>query len=212
MLSPNALLPLLSLASGALAIRFYYRGPRSWVYLFRPLTIILIILIALLETNPVSVPYKAFIIGGLLFSLAGDIFMMLPNKRFLLGLVSFFVCQVCYIFAFRPPSGRPVAPGILLPFIILALLIFRVLAPSLGKLKLPVFLYIAAITAMVWLAAGRFIDSGETKALLAFVGAMLFFVSDTLVGADRFIKKFELAQLFILATYFPAQLLIAMSV
>jgi uncharacterized membrane protein YhhN len=138
--------------------------------------------------------------------------MMLPEKRFLLGLISFFGCQMCYIIAFRPPPGRPVAPGILLPFIILALLIFRVFAPSLGKLKLPVFLYIAALTAMVWLAAGRFIDSGEAKALLAFAGALLFFISDALVGANRFIKKFELAQLFILGTFFPAQLLIAMSV
>ncbi len=209
---PDVLFPLLALASGALAIRSYYRGPRNGVFVFRPLTVILIILTALLKTNPVSAPYKAFIIGGLLFSLAGDIFMMLPEKRFFFGLISFFGCQVCYIFAFRPPPGRPVAPGILLPFIILALLIFRVFAPSLGKLKIPVFLYIAAITAMVWLAASRFVNSGETKALFAFAGALLFFVSDALVGADRFIKKFELAQLFILGTYFPAQLLIAMSV
>ena len=209
---PEALFPLLALASGALAIGFSRRGPGTRVYVFRPLTIILIILAALLETNPVSAPYKAFITGGLLFALAGDIFMMLKEKRFLCGLISFFGCQVCYILAFLPTPGRPIAPGILLPFVILALLIFRVFAPSLGKLKLPVLLYIAAITAMVWLAAGRFIDSGKTKALLAFIGALLFFISDALVGADRFIKKFEHAQLLILGTYFPAQLLIAMSV
>ncbi len=206
------LIPILALASGAVAIRSDQLGRRDLVFVFRPLTHVLILLTALLGVNPVSPGYRLFICGGLVFSVCGDIFMMLPKKQFTPGLLCFLAALALYIVAFLPPAGRPSHPGTLLPFVILALLVFRMLSPSLGKMKLPVLAYITTITAMVWLASNRFIDSGSVKALFAFLGALLFLASDGILAYNRFVHKIRIAQILILGTYFPAQLLIALSV
>lgn len=206
------ILSALALLSGTLAVRFDRKGPRRLFYLFKPLTVVLIILVGAFAETPVPATYKIFILAGLVCSLAGDVSLMFPDKLFAAGLVSFLAAHVFYILAFKPGPGRPVSAGILLPFMIFGLLMFRTLAPSLGGLKLPVLVYIAAITVMAWLAASRFIYAGGTRPLFAFAGAVLFLVSDSVLAYDRFAKKIGPAQIIILGTYFPAQLLIALSI
>ena len=72
------------IASGVLHILAEYNG-RPWhVYLLKPLTTWTIILVAVLanpdiaETGRATL-YQSLIIGGLVFSLAGDVFLMLPQ-------------------------------------------------------------------------------------------------------------------------------------
>lgn len=45
--------------------------------------------------------FDALLIGALLFSLAGDVFLMLPGNYFIPGLASFLVAHVFYIALFR---------------------------------------------------------------------------------------------------------------
>jgi uncharacterized membrane protein YhhN len=201
-----------ALISAALTIWSGAQARRPLFHVSKPLTTALIILVALVAPTPVPAAYKTLILAGLLCSLAGDIALMLPEKWFAAGLGSFLAAHVFYILAFKPGPGHPVSPGLLLPFLIFGLLMFRILTPSLGRLKLPVLVYIAAITAMAWLAAGRFVDLGGTRPLLAFAGAVLFLISDSVLAYDRFVKTFGLAQALVLGAYFPAQLLIALSI
>ncbi len=93
--------PLLFLVifSAISCIWFAYHEPRRLFYLIKPLTMVLICLTAILGGNDLSV-YKIMIIGGLVCSLAGDIFLMLPADRFLPGLIAFLFAQLCYITAF----------------------------------------------------------------------------------------------------------------
>jgi uncharacterized membrane protein YhhN len=200
------------LLSAVLTIWSDAEGRRRLFRVSKPLTTVLVITIALIARTPVPAAYKTLILAGLLFSLAGDIALMFPEKWFTAGLVSFLVAHVFYILAFKPGPGRPISPGLFIPFIIFGLLMFRILAPSLGPLKFPVLVYMAAITAMAGLAAGRFVYSGGTRPLLAFAGAVLFLISDSVLAYDRFAKKIGPAQAIILGTYFPAQLLIALSI
>lgn len=207
-----AILSAMAVVSAGLAAGSEAKGRRKAFYVLKPLTTGLIILIALLAKTPVPAAYKGFILAGLLFSLAGDVFLMFPEKWFQAGLISFLAAQALYIAAFRPEHGGGLSAPVLLPFMLYGLLFFRMLAPGLGKLKLPVLVYTAAITAMAWLAACRYVFLGGTKPLLAFIGAVLFLISDSVLAYDRFSKKLGPARLIILGTYFPAQLLIALSV
>ena len=200
------------LFSAVLTIWSDAEGRRRLFHVSKPLTTVLIITVALVARAPVPAAYKTLILAGLLCSLLGDIALMFPEKWFKAGLVSFLAAHVFYILAFKPGPGRPVSAGMLVPFIIFGLLMFRILAPSLGPLKFPVLVYMAAITAMAGLAAGRFVDGGGTRPLLAFAGAVLFLISDSVLAYDRFAKKLGPAQAIILGTYFPAQLLIALSI
>jgi uncharacterized membrane protein YhhN len=178
----------------------------------KPLTTGLIIAVAAAAAAPVPAVYKTLVLTGLIFSLLGDVALMLPEKWFTAGLVAFLAAQVSYILAFKPLPGHPISPATFLPFVLFGLLMFFLLAPKLGPMKLPVFIYIAAITLMAGFAAARFIDRGGTKPLLAFVGAVLFLISDSVLAYDRFARKVPGARVIILGTYFPAQLLIALSV
>jgi uncharacterized membrane protein YhhN len=200
------------LISAVLTVWSDAEGRRRLFHVSKPLTTVLIITVALIARTPVPAAYKTLILAGLLCSLLGDIALMFPEKWFKAGLVSFLAAHVFYILAFKPGPGRPLSAGMLVPFIIFGLLMFRILAPSLGPLKFPVLVYMAAITVMAGLAAGRFVDGGGTRPLLAFAGAVLFLISDSVLAYDRFAKKIGPAQAIILGTYFPAQLLIALSI
>jgi uncharacterized membrane protein YhhN len=201
-----------ALLAGGLTIWFDVRGPKPPALILRPAAMILIFLVALTGPSSSPAPYKTFVLAGLAASLAGDVFMMLPRKRFTEGLACFLAAHGFYILAFRPGPGRPASAGLLLPFLVLGLLLFRALAPALGRLKLPVLVYTAALTAMAWLAAVRFVDLGGLRPLLAFAGALFFLASDAVLAVNRFLRPFARAQVIILGLYFPAQLLIALSV
>jgi len=205
-------LSLAAMAGAALAA-WSEAAKRRRVHLAaKPLATTLIIAIAALAPTPVPPVYKTLVLAGLLFSLVGDIALMFPDKLFTAGLAAFLAAQVLYILAFRPLPGHSLSLGTALPFMLYGLLMFFILAPQLGPLKIPVFVYIAAITLMAAFAAGRYIAIGGTKPMLAFAGAVLFLVSDSVLAYDRFARKIGPARILVLGTYFPAQLLIALSV
>ena len=201
-----------ALASAVLATWSEAASRRGLHLITKPLTTGLIIAVAAVAAAPVPAAYKTFILAGLCFSLVGDVALMFPEKWFTAGLVAFLAAQVLYIQAFRPLRGHPVSPATFLPFVLFGLLMFFLLAPKLGPMKVPVFVYIAAITMMAGFAAARYVDRGGTRALLAFLGAVLFLVSDSVLAYDRFARKVPGARIIVLGTYFPAQLLIALSI
>ena len=206
----TSILTLLAILSASIHIRAEYRGPRQHVYIFKPLTMVFILLIATLGQTTLPF-YKHAIITGLVFSLAGDVFLMLPADRFVAGLVAFLMAHLFYIAAFASEISALIWWP-LVPVVIYGIVIYTILAPSLGKLKLPVLAYIVVIMIMAWLAWERWGQTGSSGALLASVGAVLFVISDTILALNRFRGAFKLARVLKLTTYFAAQWLIAGSV
>jgi len=206
------LLSLLVLGSAALNIRAEYRVHRRQVYLFKPLTTVLILLIAARAIGPTSPLYKCLIIAGLGCSLAGDVFLMLPADRFVASLVSFLAAHLCYIAAFSLDTSPCAAMWSLAPFLVYVIIMSGILLPHLGKMRVPILVYELVIVAMAWRALGRWAATGEVGPLLAFIGALLFVISDSALAINRFVGKYRGAQALILSTYFCAQWLIALSV
>ncbi len=202
----------LAAVSGALHIRAEYASARRQVYVLKPLTTSLILLMALQLQPALSAPYKALIAGGLLFSLAGDVFLMLPADRFVAGLASFLLAHLFYIAAFLARGGFH-ADGMALALYTLAGATMLVaLWPHLGKLRGPVLVYMAVILAMGWQALGQWRAAPSASTLSAAAGAALFVVSDATLALDRFRGRFPAARLVVLGTYYFAQTLIALSV
>lgn len=208
----TAALSLLAAASALLAVRAEYKGPRRRVYLFKPLTVVLIILVALRADSPAPAAYKSLIVVGLLFSLAGDVFLMLPRDRFVQGLASFLVAHVCYAAAFTADGGRAVSVWAGAALLAYGALMLGLLWPRLGRLRGPVAAYVLVILLMAWQAANRYLNAGPAGSGLAAAGAWLFVVSDSLLAWNRFRGGFRAAQGSVLGTYFAAQWLIALSV
>ena len=209
-------LPLLLTAaivlSAALAIQAEHRGARGRVYVFKPLATVLILLLAATAQDPVSARYQALVCAGLLFSLAGDVFLMLPRDRFVAGLASFLVAHGFYIAAFGswPPTVR--APIVLLALVLVAVVLLRTLWKKLGTLRIPVVVYAVALVVMAWQAIERWEDLDTSSAGLALEGALLFVISDAQLAEERFAGRSRYGSVIVLATYFAAQWLIAMSV
>jgi uncharacterized membrane protein YhhN len=202
-----------ALACAALCIRAERRGERARVYLFKPGAVLCLIALAASGAGWPPDAYAAAILAGLLFSLAGDVWLMLPSDRFAAGLGSFLLAHVCYVAAFAGPAGpRGGALG-LAPFLAAAAAAAALLLPGVrgAGLRLAVVAYVAAIAAMGWQAAARAHEVGDSGARLAAAGALLFLCSDSALAWNRFRRPFEGAETVVLATYFPAQWLIALS-
>jgi len=204
-------LSLLILISGVIHVRAEYKGPPLQKYIFKPLTTSLIILIAILTRAEVASPYKILIVTGLLFSLAGDIFLMLPSDRFIAGLISFLTAHLFYIVAFVVDSGLASALWAV-PFLVYGASIFYLLAPHVGKMRIPVIVYILVISFMAWQATGRWYEIRGERTFLAFIGAALFVTSDSVLALNRFRKPFAPARALTMSTYYTAQWLIALSI
>jgi uncharacterized membrane protein YhhN len=98
-----------------------------------------------------------------------------------------------------------------LPFLLYGVVMLRVLLPGLGRMKAPVIVYMLVIILMAWQALNRWIGTGQEGSALAFAGALLFVISDSILALNRFKRRFPSAQLYIMSTYFMAQWLIALS-
>lgn len=207
----TAALSLLVAASALLAIRAEYGGPRRQVYLFKPLTLVLIILVALQTKFGTPGAYKSLVVAGLLFSLAGDVFLMLPRERFVQGLISFLLAHVFYVAALTAGGARRPSLWAGVPLVVYGVLMLGLLWPRLGRLRWAVAAYVAVILLMAWQAASRWLVAGPAGGGLAAAGALLFVASDSLLAWNRFRGSFRAAQALVLGTYFAAQWLIALS-
>lgn len=206
------LLPILAIVSAVLHIRADFKHLVKQSYLFKPLTLMLIILFGLLQTPEVSSLYKAMIISGLAFSMIGDIMLMLPSDKFLQGLASFLVAHVFYLVAFISDSGFPVSFLYLLPGLVIGAFILRILLPRVGNKTVPVLIYSLILVLLLWQSAGRVELNFNHSSLVALIGSIIFISSDITLVFNRFVKQHRMGQLYILSSYYIAQILIAYSI
>jgi alkylglycerol monooxygenase len=152
---------------------------------------------------------RVLLLAGLVFSLAGDVLLMFP-AYFVAGLVGFLIAHLCYIALFKQrlpwfPSRR--ALGATLGF---GVAMYAFLFPHLGPvLKVAVAAYVVVISLMAAQAIGRATLLRDGAALAVAVGSVFFMASDTLLAVNRFALPVPLAPLWVLATYYAAQILIA---
>ncbi|MDF1661477.1 MAG: lysoplasmalogenase [Planctomycetota bacterium] len=191
------------------------KGLKSLKYLTKPSVMIAIIVTLFLAGPPHNEAFRWVILAGLVFSLAGDVFLMFEKDLFIWGLGSFLIAHIFYVVAFAMDvPWDPSQVLWLLPFALIAVIMMMVLWRRLpAKLRLPVIIYVLALVFMGWFAARRF-DAGlfdTQSAALCLIGAVLFLISDGVLSVRRFIEKKPLYQVIVLGTYFPAQLCFAIA-
>jgi uncharacterized membrane protein YhhN len=203
--------------SASLAVAAAWRRDRRRIYIFKPLTTIIIIAATLFVFAPATGQYRNIILVGLTLSLAGDVFLMLPGNRFIPGLASFLAAHLAYVWAFSLGVGfAPAQLPWLAPFALFGLVVLAYLWRGLpdAALKGAVVAYLLVIVAMAWRAAVRAQSPlvPSVSAVTALVGACLFLASDSILAVDRFRRPFRAAEPVVFASYWAAQSLIALSV
>ena len=157
--------------------------------------------------------YQRLIVAGLLACLAGDVLLELSPATFLAGVGAFFVGHVLYTIAYLGRSRRW-RPLMAVPCGVSGVAVIAVLRPGLEAANMfwPVAIYTMAIMTMVWRAAACWEDGGASDVtLLAFAGAVLFAVSDTLIAVDRFHQPIAGVRYPIILLYWLGQLGITLS-
>ncbi len=204
--------------SACMTIAGHTRRPRRrlLVYIFKPLTTLLILGVASGLAMPVRFTtdvYAGAIALGLVFSLAGDIWLMLPGDRFVPGLASFLLALLCYAWAFRQGASEPDFILVLALLVIIEVITLRYLWPGVAAGLRGAFLaYATGLIGMCSLAIGRAMRAPTAGSLAAAAGAILFMAPDTMLVIDRFRRPFRLVHAAVLGTYFAGQLLISLSV
>ncbi|MHB1318425.1 MAG: lysoplasmalogenase [Anaerolineae bacterium] len=213
-MSAAIVLAIVAVLTGAAAILTDRRDrddPHRMHYVLKPLTTLLILLLALLGPADALPGSRLLIVLGLGASVIGDVLLMLPRDRFVAGLGAFAVAQVCYVAAFGGELRASPPLWSFLPYLAYAVLMCRLLTLCSGPLRLPVTVYALLLASMAWLAGARWAQQSSAAGLSGWIGALLFLTSDTLLSLDRFRRPIPRAGMWVLATYYVGQLLIALS-
>lgn len=148
----------------------------------------------------------------------GDLFLMIPDpektrKWFRPGLGAFLLGHIFYTAAFvrsaLPLSDlNSISAALILFFLAYGLLAYRALSPFMGKLRLPITVYIAVIALMGISTALCLISQPWTPALIAILGALIFMISDTVNAWNRFARPIGGERIITMATYLAGQFLL----
>ncbi len=152
-----------------------------------------------------DVPSHKRLALALVFSGFGDLFLSLDfSGNFAAGMGAFLLAQLAYISCFWPgrhsfamlSTSKKMAAGMVLLW---ALALGLWLLPLAGKLAPALAVYFGALTLMVLLALGNTVSN------IAKIGALLFLLSDTLIGIDRFATVLPSRHLAVMGSYYLAQ-------
>jgi uncharacterized membrane protein YhhN len=153
---------------------------------------------------------------GIVFSLAGDIFLLLSNRWFIAGLAVFLMAHVSYIIGLNTPIGDASPLWAIVIGIILALATARVLRQILaglrekgqGKLVIPVVVYGTVITIMLLSAILTIYrtDWKTSASGLVSLGAILFYFSDIILAWNKFVRPIKNGRLVNMVAYHLGQI------
>ncbi len=164
-----------------------------------------------LSAGALSSSYGRIVLVALALSWAGDLLLTFTSRSaFLGGLVAFLLGHVAYTVAFGTRGFDPILGAIsAVAITMIAVFVWRWLAPHLGDMSGPVAAYIVVISVMVLFAFGAF---GDGSTWLIPGGATLFFASDLFVARNQFVAPDPVNRMWGLPLYYLAQVLLALSV
>lgn len=200
-------LSILALISSIVTIWAKIQENESLQFVFKPLTMLAIILLAFFNSSAPMSFYEKAILAGLIFSTVGDVLLIKDKQYFVQGLIAFLIGHIFYIAAFWTNPNW--LSGLL--YLSYIVFFFSILWKHLGSLKIPVIVYAIALALMSWMALSGTIENHNHHTFHAFIGSVLFIVSDTLLAYNKFKTPISYAPVWILATYFLAQWFIALS-
>jgi uncharacterized membrane protein YhhN len=154
--------------------------------------------------------------AALIFSWLGDVLLMFPDL-FLYGLGAFLMAHISYIIGFKIAQTNPFAIGkvnfihlffVNLPIYIFAALVYFLINPGLGPMKVPVVIYLIVIVMMVTTARERFKKTNAISFWQVLIGGIFFMISDGVLAINMFYKQFPESGVIVMGTYIIAQFLI----
>lgn len=127
-----------------------YRGPAWQRWVFKPVTLLLLLLLA--WQAPMFDAISYLVLAGLCASLVGDALTLLPRQRLLYAVGAFFLSHLLYTIYFASQMTLSFFWPLPLALLIVGALLIAVIWTRLEELRWPVCTFIAMTLVMVWLA------------------------------------------------------------
>jgi uncharacterized membrane protein YhhN len=185
------------------------RHDRRLEFATKPAVMVLLIVAALL-LRPASQGERAFFVVALVLGLAGDVFLMLPDRFLIPGIAAFLLGHLAYVVGFRF-AGFNVAGlivGLVIAAVTAGLLLRRILSAleqsGRTSLRNPVLAYAIVISLMT-------VSATASGHLVAAAGGLLFFFSDVIFAWYRFVKPVPWGQPVNIVMYQAGQALLVLS-
>ena len=191
-------------------------------YLTKPRVILALLIWLLVYAQPFSSTPSPeglniqWFVWALLFSLAGDVLLMLPRERFIAALAAFSLAHISYILGFGGPvfPERYLLPGIIISLmvIVVSLRVYFPIASAIrtsgkNEMKIPAAFYTFLIAAMLIAAIATLLKGwGFASSYLAVTFALLFYISDIFLSWNRFVTHIPNAQLKVRVLYHLGQI------
>ena len=189
----------------------------AWVLPVSKTLLMPVLMVLLVSSSPRPLPDLFFVIlSALLFSWAGDVFMLFQLQSpgfFIVSLVSFLCAHLAYITFFvkiKKTAAGWWKKNIHVVVIVLAygFLLLALLWKKLGDMQIPVLIYTICIISMLLTCMRTQPVVPKVIWIWLGVGALLFVISDSLLALNKFMHPFLFAGPLIILTYGLAQLLI----
>jgi uncharacterized membrane protein YhhN len=180
-----------------------WQGRRPVRLVAKPATLVVLIGVAL-ALDPFDPTIRAWMVAGLVLSLAGDVFLLFEERFFVFGLGSFLLGHIAYVVGLQlaPTSLGWSLMGVVVVLACVAVVGRRIVqgvrTGDHPELLGPVIAYLLVISAMVVSAWG-------TAAAWAIVGATLFYASDATLAWNRFLERRRFGPLSVMVTYHLGQ-------
>ncbi|HOP62802.1 MAG TPA: lysoplasmalogenase [Spirochaetota bacterium] len=146
--------------------------------------------------------------------IADSVLMVEAADLFTHGLIFFLGTHILYNIVFATGYSF-ILSDIFTAVILIALMVYLIYrfykSGKLGNMLLPVIIYVTALSLIVYFSVNGYIRNGGTSHALMMWGAILFYISDAILGWIQFVKYFRFATFYVWLFYAPGQFLIALS-
>lgn len=206
---PLMVLTMITAAAYFIAFR---KGSRKAEMITRPLTTLLLVLVALAaHTGSLSV-YQVLVVNGLLLFLLNDLAAFLPKGQTQISAVASASALILFTIAFAWDPGPYLNWEILVPVAACALVVLVVILRNTVHARLPVIVFAILLSLMMWQAAGRAWYLAHAGVAAAFYGAVMLLLSYTLRAYHHYVRSFNLAPYLHQSIYWLSLCCIALSV
>lgn len=199
-------------------LSFLFFGNENTAWFLKPFLLPLL-LIAVYFQERFST--KKILLTALTLSWVGDIILMFADKGelyFIAGLIAFLLSHIFYIILFSKQLKIYLKKSKIIFWVGVTAIAFYlivmmlILLPSLGDLKIPVFVYALAISIMLLFALKGFLNWQKPANSYILIGAIVFVASDSFLAFDKFYAPLQYSSLMIMTTYLLAQYLIVIGI
>ncbi|WP_114194911.1 lysoplasmalogenase [Edaphovirga cremea] len=195
--------------SGWLFVDASYRGPRWQRWVFKPVTLLLLLLLA--WQAPVLTVYGYLIVLGLLATLIADGLLLLPTERVLYAIGAFFLSHLLYTISFASQMTITFFWPLPLALIVIGILLLAAVWTRLEELRWAICTYFAMTLLMVWIAGEQYFARNTDFSFSILAGTVLLLLGNIVWLFSRYRIKFRAADAIIAACYFGGHFLIVRS-